>query len=357
MSNERDKPRKGRGAGFNPDNRYQAHSREAFDDGWDSLEQPLPTLKTTLTRDTSKSVIAYNDSPDVPFDRSINPYRGCEHGCIYCFARPSHAWLGYSPGLDFESRLLYKPDGAVRLREELSKKNYQCQPISLGPNTDCYQPAERKQQIIRDILRELIETRHPVSIITKSALIERDIDLLQQLAADDLVHVMVSVTTLKPELARKMEPRAAAPHRRLETIKRLSEAGIPVGCLVAPVIPALTDDELETILTAVHKAGAEEVGYILLRLPREVAPLFEQWLDNHYPEKAARVLSLLKQSRGDKLYESRFGERMRGTGVFADLLSQRFRLARERLELKGLPDFRTDLFTKPLNPGDQLELI
>jgi DNA repair photolyase len=328
-------PPRGRGALDNPDNRFAEHGRESFDDGWGTLDEPAPPLRTELFVDTSKSLINYNDSPDVPFDRSINPYRGCEHGCVYCFARPTHAYLGLSPGLDFESRIFYKPDAAVLLRRELSKPNYQCAPIALGINTDAYQPAERRLGLTRAVIEVLAEFNHPFSIVTKSALIERDLDLLAPLAERQLVQVAVSVTTLDRHLARSLEPRAAAPERRLETIRRLRAAGVPVIVLVAPLIPFLNDDEMETILAEVREAGALDAGYVLLRLPHEVKDLFQDWLAAHVPLKAERVMNRLRDCRGGKDYDSRFGSRMRGEGEYAELISRRFRLARRKLGFPG----------------------
>ena len=349
----------GRGARSNPDNRFEAISRELIDDGWGSLDAPPPPLATTLTVDSSRSVISYNDSPDVPFDRSINPYRGCEHGCVYCFARPTHAWLGLSPGLDFESRLFHKPDAAALLRDELAKRNYRCQPITVGINTDAYQPVERRLGITRQILNVLRDCHHPLTIVTKSALIERDLDILAPMAAQHLVHVAISITTLDPRLARKLEPRAAAPKRRLQTIAALSNAGIPVTVLVAPLIPVLTDGELETILDHAHAAGARDAGYVFLRLPHEIKDLFREWLTEHEPGKADHVMNRIRDSRGGRDYHARFGERMRGTGVFADLIAQRFRLAGKRLAFPGLPKLDTDRFRppKPANRSGQLELF
>ncbi|MGZ8191779.1 MAG: PA0069 family radical SAM protein [Methylococcaceae bacterium] len=339
---------KGRGSISNTAGRFEKQAGEAIDDGWGSLDAELPPLKTKVAIDSSKSVITYNESPDVPFDRSINPYRGCEHGCIYCFARPSHAYLGLSPGLDFESHILVKPDAASVLREELGKRNYRCATMALGTNTDPYQPLERRHKIMRQILEVLAETRHPVSIVTKSALVERDIDLLAAMAKQGLVSVFLSVTTLDRCLARTLEPRAAAPQRRLEALAALREAGIPAGVLVAPVIPALNDHELESIVKAAHAAGAMSAEYILLRLPLEVAGLFEEWLNQHYPLKAGHVLNLVRESRGGKVYDGAFQQRMTGTGNYADVIGQRFRLICKRLELdRGLPDLRTDLFRKP----------
>lgn len=339
---------KGRGSISNATARFEKQTSEAVDDGWGNLDADAAPLKTEIIIDSSRSLINYNDSPDLPFDRSINPYRGCEHGCIYCFARPTHAYLGLSPGLDFESRILIKPDAAHLLREELSKKNYRCAPLALGTNTDPYQPLERQHRIMRQILDVLAETRHPLSIITKSSLIERDIDLLKPMAEQGLVNVCLSITTLDKSMARSLEPRAATPQRRLETIAKLTESGIPVGVMVAPVIPALNDHEMESVVKAAHAVGALNAEYILLRLPLEVADLFEEWLRQHYPLKADHVLNLIRQSRGGKSYNPAFHQRMLGTGSYAELIGQRFRLICKRLELdRGLPPLRTDLFHKP----------
>lgn len=348
---------RGRAAVSNPDNRFDANTREAFDDGWDACDEPAPVLKTELRIDSARSVISYNASPDVPFDRSINPYRGCEHGCIYCFARPTHAWLGLSPGLDFESRLFHKPDAPDILRRELTKPGYQAQPVALGINTDAWQPVERKEQLTRRILEVLREFRHPVSIVTKSQLIERDIDLLQDLARENLVSVAVSLTTLDRTLARCMEPRAAAPQRRLETLRALSAAGIPTAVLVAPVIPVLTDPELESILEAARAAGAGAAGYVLLRLPHEVKDLFEQWLRANYPLKAEHVLKRVHDTRGGKAYDARFHTRMRGSGEYADLIQKRFQLAHKRLGFGAFPDLDNTRFTSPKEWEPQLPLF
>jgi DNA repair photolyase len=347
---------RGRGATFSPDNRYSAHTQEALDDGWGSLDAPLEPLRTTFTVDSSRTVISYNDSPDVGFDRSINPYRGCEHGCVYCFARPSHAWLGLSPGLDFESRLFHKPDAPELLRHELAARVYRPAPIAVGINTDAYQPGERKFKITRRILELLVECRHPFSIVTKSALIERDLDLLQAAAARKLVSVAVSITTLDRTLARRMEPRAAAPQRRLEVIRSLSAAGLPVSVLVAPLIPVLTDGELEHILEAAHAAGARAAGYVLLRLPHELKELFEAWLAAHEPGKAAHVMNRIRDMRGGKDYDSRFGVRMRGTGDYADLIAKRFDIAHRKFGFSDFPPLDESQFRPPrITP--QLELF
>lgn len=342
---------RGRGALSNPDNRFETRQSRAIDDGWGEDHREAP--KRALVFEKSRSIITRNSSPDVPFSQSINPYRGCEHGCIYCFARPSHAYLGYSPGLDFETRLHVKLDAPARLRDELARPGYRVAPIALGVNTDAYQPLEREQGITRQLLEILLEARHPVSIITKSALIERDIDLLQQLAAHDLVEVLISQTTLDRKLARAMEPRAAAPQRRLQTLARLREAGIPAGVLMAPLIPYLNDHEIEPLLYEARQRDAVHAGYVLLRLPHEVGELFEQWLEQHYPERKQRVLERLRDCRGGELYDSRFGQRMRGTGVFADLIAQRFRKARRARRFPGLPALRHDLFRAPAVNGQQ----
>ncbi len=318
----------------NPDNRFSPWQREAADDGWwNEPEEDASPLVTEMIIDTAKTVINYNTSPDIPFDRSINPYRGCEHGCSYCFARPSHAYLGLSPGVDFETKLAYKPDAAVLLRVELAKPGYRCQPIALGINTDAWQPVERRLRITRSILEVLAECRHPVSVITKSALVLRDIELLAAMAMENLVHVAVSITTLDPELSRTMEPRAASCQRRLSVVRELAKAGIPVTVLVAPLIPALTDHELENIMEAAADAGANSAGYIMLRLPHEVKPLFREWLDRNHPGRAEHVYSLLRQMHGGKEYDSRFGQRQSGSGPLADIIAQRFRSASRRLGL------------------------
>ena len=338
---------KGRGATLSPANRYADYAAEEIDDGWDNLEQPPAAPATILAVDASRRVITYNDSPDVGFDRSINPYRGCEHGCVYCFARPTHAWLGLSPGLDFETRIFHKPDAPEQLRRELAARDYRCAPLALGINTDAYQPSERKLGLTREIVRILVETRHPFSVVTKSALIERDIDLLASAAARRQFEAAVSITTLDARLARRMEPRAASPARRLQTIRALSAAGIPVTVLVAPLIPVLTDSELEAILAEARAGGARDAGYVLLRLPHELKEMFRDWLGKQAPLKAAHVMNRLRDCRGGRDYEARFGERMRGTGVFADLIRKRFRLAYERLGFEATPDMDCDSFAPP----------
>jgi DNA repair photolyase len=357
MARQLNQPLKGRGATGNPDNRFDACTVEAVDDGWGSLDAPAEPLRTEVQADSARSVISYNQSPDIPFDRSINPYRGCEHGCVYCFARPTHAYLGLSPGLDFESRLFYKRNAAARLREELARPGYRPAPVALGINTDAYQPLERRLRVTRDILEVLAECGHPVTLVTKSALIERDLDILADLAARGLVQVMVSITTLERELARRMEPRAAAPQRRLQVIERLRAAGVPTGVLVAPLIPVLTDAELETLLQAARDAGALAAGYVLLRLPHEVHALFEDWLAAHYPLAAAHVMNRLRDCRGGRAYDARFGTRMRGEGIYADLIAQRFRTACRSLGFGEMPGLECGHFRPPAAHRDQLPLF
>ncbi len=350
---------KGRGATSNPAGRFERFAREAFDDGWSSLAELAadPAPATQVLPDRARSIIAYNRSPDIPFDRSLNPYRGCEHGCIYCYARPSHTHLGLSAGLDFETRIFVKADAAALLRQELARPGYGCRPIALGANTDPYQPLERRLRVTRQILEVLAEARHPIGIVTKSALVTRDIDVLRLLARDGLARVYLSVTTLDPRLARTLEPRAAAPHRRLEAIRALTAAGIATGVMVAPIIPALTDHEIEPILDAAATAGAASAGYVLLRLPHEVKDLFRAWLDGHHPARAAHVLSLVRQCRDGRLNDPGFGSRMRGDGVYARLIAERFAKARARhgLDRRQLPQ-RTDLF-RPPRPDGQLDLF
>ena len=346
-------PIKGRGTATQIDGRYNTFQRENVEDGW--FQEPDNPPKTTVQIETPKTIITRNQSPDLPFSQSINPNRGCEHGYIYCHARPSHAYLGLSPGLDFETRLTAKPDAAKLLKKELAAKNYQCSPISLGANTDPYQPIERDYQITRQILQVLNETRHPCHIVTKSAMVERDIDILQQMASQDLVRVHLSITTLDPALSRVMEPRASAPKRRLQTIQTLRAAGIPVTVLIAPVIPVLTDAELEDIVKAVTRAGALDVNYILLRLPLEVSPLFEKWLQTYRPNQAQHILNRIHDLRGGKNNDPRFSHRLRGEGIFADLLEQRFRNIHKRTQLEcSITPLRCDLFQAP---GSQMRLF
>ncbi len=359
-----DRARKGRGAVSNQTGRYEAHQRIAVADGWDDPpndrgpDDAPPPLTTTVSLDASRKVIARNTSPDIPFDRSINPYRGCEHGCVYCFARPTHAWLGLSPGLDFETKLFAKPDAPRLLEAELAKRSYRPATIALGTNTDPYQPIERRLEITRGLLEVLLRARHPVAIVTKSNLVLRDLDLLGALASARLVRVLVSVTTLDPVLARRMEPRATAPARRIDAIRALSAAGIPAGVMTAPMIPGLNDDELETILEAAADAGAQTANYVLLRLPLEIKHLFLEWLTAHYPDRKNRVISLLREARGGKLYDSAWGARMKGRGVHAELLARRFALACKRLHLdKAGWDLDTNTFRRPMLAGEQLHLL
>lgn len=350
---------KGRGALSNPPVRFESTSVEKADDGWGDEEEVATSLPEIVLPDRAKSVITTNDSPDVGFEQSINPYRGCSHGCVYCFARPTHAYLGLSPGLDFETRLFYKDNAAELLRAELSKRSYRCKPIALGINTDGWQPLERRLMVSRSVLAVLAECRHPVTIVTKSTLILRDLDLLQDLARDRLVSVMVSITSLDAGIKRTLEPRAAAPLARLKVIEQLAAAGVRVGVLVAPVIPALTDHELEKILESAQSAGATSAGYVLLRLPHEVKDLFREWLAEHYPDRAAHVMSVINQSRGGKDYQAEFGTRMVGTGVFAQLLRARFDMAARRLGLKDSEEryeLRTDLFRPPVPSGSGAQL-
>jgi len=336
--------------------RFASHETETCSGEGD---EPSVSPDTELLPEQIRSIISRNRSPDVPFEQSINPYRGCEHGCVYCYARPSHAYVDLSPGLDFETKIFTKPQAPAVLRRELARPGYRCLPIALGANTDAYQPAERDLRLTRQILEVLADFRHPVSIITKSALIERDIALLQDLARDNLVTALISVTSFDDELKRRMEPRAAAPGRRIETIRRLSEAGIPCGVLAAPMIPGLNDHELEKILEVSAAAGARFAGYVLLRLPHEVEPIFTQWLETQYPLKAGRVLSLLRQSRDGELNDPRFGSRMRGSGPFAALLARRFAAASRRFRLtrQSAALLSTTHFRVPDVPGTQLSLL
>ena len=354
-----DIPRKGRGAVSNQTGRFEGYDAVAIDDGWNlPRDADLPPLRTTVTADTTRTIIARNTSPDVPFDRSINPYRGCEHGCVYCFARPTHAFLGLSPGLDFESRLFYKPDAAALLEKELRKPSYKCDVMAMGTNTDPYQPIERDLKLTRRILEVLAAHNHPVGIVTKSSLIARDIDILAPMAEKKLAQVCLSVTTLDRDLSRRMEPRAPTPQRRLDTIRALNDAGIPCGVMAAPMIPVLTDPELESILAAAKDAGAHMAGYVLLRLPLEIKDLFREWLDAHAPLKADHVMNAVKTAGGGQIYDPTFGVRQRGTGVYADLLLQRFEKACRRLGLieRGYRLDRT-LFRPPPRAGDQMGLF
>ncbi|OLP54514.1 radical SAM protein [Rhizobium rhizosphaerae] len=349
--------RRGRGAGINASGRFEALSRESEDDGWNVLEDLAP-FKTEVQIEKPRTIISRNESPDIPFDRSVNPYRGCEHGCIYCFARPTHAYMGLSPGLDFEARLFAKPDAPRLLERELAKPGYKVRPIALGTNTDPYQPIEREWRIMRQILEVLKAADHPVMIVTKSALVTRDIDLLAPMAEKGLVKVGLSVTTLDRKLARLLEPRAATPALRLEAIRDLSSAGIPTSVLVAPIIPALNDHEIERILESAKTAGASEASYVLLRLPLEVSPLFRDWLLRHYPDRYRHVMSLVRSMRGGKDYDADFTKRMKGAGPYAWQIGRRFDMAAKRLELNlTRRALNCDLFVPPLGMGVQLSLL
>ncbi|MGA8172410.1 MAG: PA0069 family radical SAM protein [Methylocystis sp.] len=348
--------RRGRGALSNQSGRFEVFAREDVDDGWASLESP-PPLKTNVHIEKPRSVITRNDSPDIGFDRSLNPYRGCEHGCVYCFARPTHAYVGYSPGLDFETEIFVKDGAAQVLERELSAPGYVPKALAIGSNTDPYQPVEKNCRVMRGILETLSRTNHPVGIVTKSALVTRDIDLLAPMARKGLVKVAISVTTLDKELARKMEPRAASPARRLETIERLAAAGIPVSVMVAPIIPAVNDAEIETILTRAFAAGAREAGYVMLRLPLELRDIFSEWLLTHYPDKARRVLSLVRSAREGKLYDPAFGKRMTGVGPYAWMIGRRFEVAAARLGYGAGARLRCDLFRPPRRGAEQLALF
>jgi DNA repair photolyase len=350
-------PKRGRGAQSNEIGRFEIQARIPVDDGWDIAEEQAP-LTTTVTLERPKTIITRNDSPDISFDRSINPYRGCEHGCVYCFARPTHAFMGLSPGLDFESRLFAKADAAQLLERELSAKNYQPKTIAIGTNTDPYQPIERQHRVMRQVLEVLARTNHPVGIVTKSALVLRDLDLLAPMAEKGLVKVALSVTTLDPVLARRMEPRAASPERRLATIQALAEAGIPTTVMVAPIIPGLNDAEIETILTRAHALGAREAGYVMLRLPLELRDLFSEWLLSHYPNKFRHILSLVRSVRDGKVYDSTFGKRMTGTGPYAWMIGRRFEAAAAKIGFaKTRLRLRHDLFEPPPRLGEQLQLF
>ena len=349
---------RGRGALSNPPDRFGQRHWVAEDDGWGSLDAPLPPLETVVRPEPAKSVITRNVSPDVPFDQSINPYRGCEHGCVYCFARPAHAYVNLSPGLDFETRLFFKQDAAARLREELSRPRYRCSPIALGTNTDPYQPIERQYRVTRQILELMVECDHPVSIVTKSTMVLRDLDLLVPLARRRLVRVYLSVTTLDDGLKREMEPRTASPRARLAAVRALSQAGVPVGVMYAPVIPAINDQELEAVVGAAAAAGAGSAGYILLRLPREVRDLFYEWVETHFPDRASRVRNRIREMRDGRDSDPEFGSRMRGSGPWADLLKARFAAACRRAGLprqeEKPPD--TAAFRPPRPSSGQLDL-
>ncbi len=349
--------RRGRGAQSNASGRYEPHARIAFDDGWQSLDE-LPPFKTTVQIDATRKIITRNETPDIGFDRSINPYRGCEHGCVYCFARPTHAYLGMSPGLDFESKLFVKPEAADLLERELASPNYSPKVIAIGTNTDPYQPIERRYKVMRRILEVLDRAGHPVGIVTKSALVLRDLDILARMAERNLAKVALSVTTLDPELARRMEPRAATPMRRLETLRLLSQAGVPTTVMVAPIIPALNDSEIERILERAQAAGVKEAGYVLLRLPLEVRDLFKEWLIANYPDSANHVFKLIRDMRGGKDYDSEWGKRMKGTGPYAWLIGRRFEVACEKLGLNtSKRQLSTEHFRHPKLDSAQLSLF
>ncbi|MBW0365584.1 PA0069 family radical SAM protein [Ensifer adhaerens] len=349
--------RRGRGAGINMSGRFEPRNRETFDDGWESLED-LPPFKTEVQVEKPRTVITRNESPDISFDRSINPYRGCEHGCIYCFARPTHAYMGLSAGLDFEAKLFAKPDAPRLLERELARQDYKVRPIAIGTNTDPYQPIEKEWRIMRQILEVLRDANHPVMIVTKSAMVTRDIDILAPMAEKGLVRVGISVTTLDRKLARTMEPRASTPSKRLEAIRMLAEAGIPAGVLVSPIIPALNDHEIERVLEGARTAGATEASYVLLRLPLEVSPLFRDWLLRNYPDRYRHVMSLIRSMRGGKDYDAEFGKRMKGAGPYAWQIGRRFDLAVKRLGFNPTRrQLRDDLFVPPLGTGVQLSLL
>ncbi|TJV13327.1 PA0069 family radical SAM protein [Mesorhizobium sp.] len=348
---------RGRSAGINPSGRFEPVTRHVFDDGWSSLEE-LPPFKTEVQVEKPRTIITRNESPDISFDRSINPYRGCEHGCVYCFARPTHSFMGLSPGLDFESKLFAKPDAARLLDKELSKDGYQPRTIAIGTNTDPYQPIEKQYRIMREILEVLEARGHPVGIVTKSALVTRDIDILSRMAERGLAKAALSVTTLDRMLARTMEPRASTPTKRLEAIRQLSDAGIPASVMVAPIIPGLTDQEMERILDSASAAGAREAGYVVLRLPLEVSPIFKDWLLRHYPDRYRHVMSLIRSMRDGKDYDSEWGKRMKGAGPYAWQIGRRFEITAKRLGLNAeRRTLRTDQFVAAGKDQEQLMLL
>ena len=348
--------RRGRGAISNAAGRFETSTREGFDDGWQLDEEVAPTRREVLT-ETPRTIIARNTSPDLPFDRSVNPYRGCEHGCIYCFARPTHAYLGLSPGLDFETKLTVKPEAARLLRKAFDNPRYVPATLALGTNTDPYQPLEKKHRITRSILEVLLEYRHPFTITTKSAMVVRDVDLLAQAAKLGLVSVAMSVTTLDHRLARLMEPRASTPQRRLWAIEQLSKADVPCMVMAAPMIPALTDHEMEAIISAGVRSGAQSANYIPLRMPHEIKDLFREWLDTHAPDRKARVLRYIRETHGGKDYDPQWGQRLRGVGPYAAMIGARFQVIRKKLALEKLPPQRQDLFQRPPKLGDQLSFM
>ncbi|HET9350628.1 MAG TPA: PA0069 family radical SAM protein [Burkholderiales bacterium] len=358
----KDDPRYLRGARSFVQGRFETVAREAFDDGWTPEEADSRELKTTVAIESARSIISHNDSPDVGFWQSINPYRGCEHGCVYCYARPSHAYLELSPGLDFETKLFAKTNAAERLREELAKPGYKPSPIALGANTDCYQPIERKYRVTRQILELLAECEHPVTMVTKSALIERDLELLKNLGSKRLVKVFVSIGSLDRELARKLEPRAASPQRRMDVVRRLNENGVPCGVMIAALIPALNDKTMEQVLEAAAAAGAKEAAYVILRLPYELKTVFKEWLAAHYPQRAQHVMSIVRQMRGGRDNDPCFGTRMSGTGTYAELIEKRFDLACRRFGLnrREAPQLDCTRFRPPVltsRAGAQLKLL
>lgn len=349
--------RRGRGARSNVSGRYEAHARTAFDDGWQSLEN-MPAFKTQVTVEKAQKIITRNQSPDISFDRSINPYRGCEHGCSYCFARPTHAYMGLSPGLDFETKLFAKTNAAELLERELSNPSYVPQTIALGTNTDPYQPIERRYRLMRSILEVLERFNHPVGIVTKSSLVVRDLDILSRMAEKGLAKVAISVTTLDPKLSRSMEPRASTPEKRLQALQMLSAAGVASAVMFAPIIPALNDAEMEAILARAAQAGVKEAGYVLLRLPLEVRDLFREWLMSEVPDRAGHVLSLMKSMRDGKDYDATWGRRMRGTGPYAWSIGRRFEIAAKRLGLNEVKSkLTTSAFSRDHVSGSQLELF
>jgi DNA repair photolyase len=349
---------RGRGARSNRSGRFEAEVREAFDDGWTLDDEVVDAITTTVSPEKAKTVITRNDSPDVGFDRSINPYRGCEHGCIYCYARPAHAYMGLSPGIDFESKLFFKPEAARLLTQELSNPRYQPEIIHIGGNTDPYQPQERTLRVTRQVIEVLDRFNHPFSVISKSALILRDLDLMASMSTKNLVRVAISITTLDRKLARSMEPRAATPGKRVEAVKKLADAGVPVIVMFAPCIPGLNDHEMEAVLEAAAAAGARGAGYVALRLPLEIADLFQEWLATDHPDRASKVMSLIRQIRGGKTYDSQWGKRMKGEGPIAALMSRRFATAKKRYGLdQPLPPLDLTQFRVPAKAGDQLRLF
>jgi len=349
---------RGRGAGANADGRYESVTHEAFDDGWTAGDEAPAPLRTTITAERARVIITRNDSPDIGFDRSINPYRGCEHGCIYCYARPAHAYMGLSPGLDFESKLFFKPEAARLLEREIAKRSYAAGVIHIGGNTDPYQPIERRLRVTRQVLEVLRRWNHPFSIITKSALIARDLDIIGPMGAERLARAAVSITTVDRKLARAMEPRAATPQRRFAAVRELSAAGVPAIVMFAPVIPGLNDHELEAVLESAAEAGAVGAGYVALRLPLEIKDLFRQWLEDHRPDRAQRVMSLVRQMRGGRDYDPQWGKRMKGEGPIAEMIGRRFAIAKRRFGLdRPLPSLDVSRFTRPPGAIDQMDLF